>query len=246
MTTAEAGPIRVVGPQVRHIVWDWNGTILGDSGALIAATVDALHACGFPPITRADYQRHHCQPIPLFYERLVGRALAAREQQRLDECFRAAYARHRQTVSLTADASAALRRWAATGATQSLLSMYPHPELMPLVSAAGIASYFARIDGSTGTDLAHKAPHLARHLQHLGLQAQQVLVVGDSVDDAHAARTCGVRCVIYHAGEDALHAREHFTDIGVPVVPSLQAAVDAALRSTSADPERAGTVDGRR
>lgn len=37
-----------------HIVWDWNGTILGDSGALIAATIDALGACGFPPVTRAE------------------------------------------------------------------------------------------------------------------------------------------------------------------------------------------------
>ncbi|WP_250037361.1 HAD family hydrolase [Paractinoplanes maris] len=237
MTTAEAGAIRVVGRQMQHIVWDWNGTILDDSGALIAATIDALHACGFPPITRADYQRHHCQPIPLFYERLVGRALGLQEQQRLDGCFREAYARHQQAVSLTADASAALRRWAATGATQSLLSMYPHSELVPLVTAAGIATYFTRIDGSMGADLAHKAPHLARHLRHLDLETQQVLLVGDSVDDAHAARTCGVRCVIYHAGEDALHAREHFTDIGVPVVPSLQTAVDAALRSTSADPE---------
>lgn len=229
---------------MQHIVWDWNGTILGDSRALIAATIDALHACGFPPITRDDYQRHHCQPIPLFYERLVGRALDTHEQQRLDECFRAAYARHRRAVTLTADASAALRRWAATGATQSLLSMYPHAELVPLVTAAGIASYFQRIDGSTGTDLAHKAPHLARHLRHLGRQARQVLLVGDSVDDIRAARACGVQCVIYHAGGDALHAREHFTQLGVPVVSSLQAAVDAAL-STSASRHRCIVNDPR-
>ncbi|BEL04575.1 HAD-IA family hydrolase [Actinoplanes sichuanensis] len=214
---------------VRHIVWDWNGTILGDGGALIAATVDALVACGFPAITRADYQRHHCQPIPLFYERLAGRALDAGEQQRLDECFRVAYARHRRTAALTADASAALRRWAATGATQSLLSMYPHTELVALVTAAGIGRYFVRVDGSVGADLASKAPHLARHLQRLGLAAEQVVLVGDSVDDALAARECGLRCVIYHAGDDALHAREHVTALGVPVVSSLQAAVDVAL-----------------
>jgi phosphoglycolate phosphatase-like HAD superfamily hydrolase len=107
--------------------------------------------------------------------------------------------------------------------------MYSHADLVPLVTAAGIAPYFARIDGSTGTDLAHKAPHLALHLRRLGLEAQQVLLVGDSVDDADAARECGVRCIVYHAGEDALHARGHFTELGVPVVSSLQAAVDAAV-----------------
>lgn len=217
------------GGRVEHIVWDWNGTILGDSRALIAATVDAFRACGLPPITRADYQRQHVQPIPLFYERLAGRALSAGDQARLDECFRAAYARQRRAVTLTAGAPAALRRWAAAGGTQSLLSMYPHADLAPLVAAAGIAAYFARVDGSVGPDLAHKAPHLARHLARLGLNAERVLLVGDSLDDAHAAAACGVRCVVFHGGADALHAREHFAGVDAPVVSSLRAAVDAAL-----------------
>jgi phosphoglycolate phosphatase-like HAD superfamily hydrolase len=214
---------------VEHIVWDWNGTILGDSAALIAATLDAFRECGLPPITRADYQRHHVQPIPLFYDRLAGRTLSPDEQRRLAGCFRVAYAEHGAAVTLTADAAAALQRWAAAGRTQSLLSMYPHEELLPLVTAAGIASRFARIDGSVGTDVAHKAPHLARHLSSLALDPGAVLLVGDSVDDARAAEACGVRCLVYHAGEDALHVRDHFAGVDAPVISSLQAAVDAAL-----------------
>ncbi|GLY99787.1 HAD family hydrolase [Actinoplanes sp. NBRC 103695] len=214
---------------VRHIVWDWNGTILGDSRALIAATIDAFDTCGLPPITRADYQLHHVQPIPPFYERLAGRPLSPAEQARLGECFRVAYARHREAVTLTTDAAVALERWAAAGGTQSLLSMCPHEELVPLVTAAGIAPFFARVDGSVGPDVAHKAPHLARHLEGLSLEPAGVLLVGDSVDDARAARECGMRCLVYHCGDEALHSRAHFTDIDAAVVPSLGAAVDAAL-----------------
>lgn len=58
-----------------------------------------------------------------------------------------------------------------------------------------------------------------------------MVLVGDSVDDARTAQECGVRCVIYHAGVDVLHAREHVAQLGVPVVSSLQAAVDAATES---------------
>jgi phosphoglycolate phosphatase-like HAD superfamily hydrolase len=213
---------------VDHIVWDWNGTIFGDSIALIEATIDAFRECGMSTVTRADYQRHHTQPIPTFYERLAGRALTDEEQRHLDRSFRSAYARHRATATLTADAVTALTRWSATGRRQSLLSMYPHDELVLLVRIAGIEEFFARIDGSTGRDVARKAPHLARHLERQDLSPERTLVVGDSVDDALAARECGASCLIYHPGADALHTRDHFADLGVPIVTTLEAAVDHA------------------
>jgi len=109
-----------------------------------------------------------------------------------------------------------------------LLSMYPHAELVPLVQTVGIASFFARIDGTIDHDVARKAPHLARHLRRQDLRPARVLLVGDSVDDVRAARECGVDCLIYHPGADALHARDHFADLGVPLVTTLQAAVEYA------------------
>jgi phosphoglycolate phosphatase-like HAD superfamily hydrolase len=214
---------------IEHIIWDWNGTIFGDSGALIDATIDTFAAAGLKPITRADYQRHHMQPITEFYNRLSGRQLTDEEQTRLDSGFHAAYARHREWVTLTADAVEALTLWSNAGKRQSLLSMYPHDRLMPLVTGAGIAGFFTRIDGTDGVEIRRKAPHLARHLRQLDVAPQRVLVIGDSVDDVVAAGECGVHCVVYHAGEDALHARDHFDGTGVPIVSSLREAVDRLL-----------------
>lgn len=211
--------------KVKHIVWDWNGTLFGDSGALIAATVEAFHRCGLPAVTRDSYQRHHTQPIPAFYDRLAGRRLSDTEQARLAECFRDAYGRYRQTVALTAGAVRALSQWAETGGRQSLLSMYPHRDLVPLVTAAGIGHFFTAVDGTAGTEVASKAPHLARHLRRRRIPVASALLVGDSVDDVRAAAGCGVRCVVYHPGADALHARDHFSDLGAPIVPTLQDAV---------------------
>lgn len=230
---------------IEHIVWDWNGTLFGDSGALISATIDAFRDCGLPPPTRADYQRHHTQPIPAFYARLAGRDLSDAEQARLAECFRTAYATHRTSVTLTPDAEAALTRWAAAGRRQSLLSMYPHRDLLPLVEAVGISALLARVDGSTGADVAHKAPHLARHLQAQQLDPARVLLVGDSVDDVRAARACGVRCVVYHSGEQALHAWDHFDEFGVPVVTSLSAAVSWALQAQPTHVRAKGRTSSR-
>ncbi|GAU66496.1 putative hydrolase [Streptomyces sp. NBRC 110611] len=215
-------------PFVSHIVWDWNGTIFNDSRALIDATLDAFDACAMPPITIADYQREHTQPIPEFYNRLAGRTLTDDEQDRLNQSFMTSYLRYREKARLTDDAVAAMSRWRAADRRQSLLSMHPHERLMPLVERAGITEFFTRIDGTVG-ELPYKAPHLAEHLERQGIAPEHAVVVGDSVDDAQAARECGVRCLLYHSGEDALHAREHFAELRVPVVESLTGAVSQLL-----------------
>lgn len=215
-------------PLVSHIVWDWNGTIFNDSRALIDATLDAFAECGLPPITVADYQRKHTQPIPEFYNQLARRTLTDNEQDRLNQGFQTAYLRYRQKARLTDDSIAAMSRWRAANQQQSLLSMHPHERLVPLVKREGITDFFTRIDGAVGT-LPRKAPHLAEHLERQGIAPERAVVVGDSVDDARAARECGVFCLLYHSGDNALHAREHFEELRVPVVETLVGAVSLLL-----------------
>jgi phosphoglycolate phosphatase-like HAD superfamily hydrolase len=216
-------------PAVQHVVWDWNGTIFGDSKALIDSTIDAFRDAGMEPITREGYQRHHVQPIPLFYDRLAGRTLSPAEQRLLDQHFQVAYLRRRETIRLTYDAVDALTLWRDAGGGQSLLSMYPHDRLVPLVEKSGITGFFSAVDGLVGEESGRKAPHLRRHLEKVGVSPDRVLVIGDSADDARAARECGAACLLYHAGEDALHAIDHFDDLGVPIVHSLTEAVTEIL-----------------
>lgn len=220
---------------IDHIVWDWNGTLLGDSGAIIDATIAAFAACGLPSVTAAEYRRRHTQPISEFYNRLAGRRLSDEEQARLLTCFHTAYGRRRKLVSLAVDAVEALSLWAEAGRRQSLLSMYPHDLLMPMVTGTGIGHFFARVDGTDGVDIASKAPHLSRHLKQLGVSPKRVLVIGDSIDDARAARACGAHSVLYHSGENALHLREHFAEVGVPVVTTLRGAVEDLLSGCGQD-----------
>jgi HAD superfamily hydrolase (TIGR01549 family) len=217
-----------MGSGVTHIVWDWNGTIFDDGGALIGATIEAFAAAGLGQVTIELYQRLHVQPISVFYERLAGRALSAAEQRVLDAAWRTAYEGYQESLRLAADALQALTRWTKDGGTQSLLSMYTHDQLLPLVRRMGIAHHFVRIDGWVEPSPNRKAPHLREHLRRLGLSGEQVLVIGDSVDDVHAAREAGAACAVYHSGPTALHDRAHFTDLGVPVVDSLVAAVALA------------------
>jgi phosphoglycolate phosphatase-like HAD superfamily hydrolase len=158
-----------------------------------------------------------------YYSMVLGRPVDATEFARLDKAFHDAYSAGLMACALSADAHAALRSW--TG-TQSLLSMWFHHELVPTVHRYGLTSYFGRVDGLRDqVGGGPKAPHLVAHLDAQGRTGAECVLIGDSVDDAEAARSVGARCVLYSGGfTDPARLR----DTGAPVVDSLSAAITLA------------------
>jgi phosphoglycolate phosphatase-like HAD superfamily hydrolase len=214
---------------MRHIVWDWNGTLFDDQHLVLEGLGAVLDAAGLPRVDLATYQRLYTRPVQRFYERLFGRPIAPDEWERLDDVYHAGYRAALERAGLAADAELALGRVAATGRSQSLLSMWRHDELVPLVDRLGITGHFARIDGLRGPAGGLKAPHLEAHLRELvhlaGDDPSEVLVIGDALDDAAAAAAIGARCVLYDGGS---HPREELAAAGAPVASSLTGALELA------------------
>ncbi|MEU5533815.1 HAD family hydrolase [Streptomyces sp. NPDC020362] len=212
-----------------HIVWDWNGTLFHDNDAIIGATNAAFAELGLAPITLEEYRALYCVPVPKFYERLLGRLPTEAEWERMDGVFHRHYTEHRVRCGLTDGAADLLAGWRSAGHSQSLLSMYGHEELVPLVRGFGIEGHFVRVDGRTGPSGGSKAEHMVRHLEALSgaVEAARTVVIGDAADDAVAARHVGARAVLYTGGS---HSRASLEEVGVPVVDTLAEAVAAAQR----------------
>ena len=205
---------------MRHVVWDWNGTLFDDQHVVVEALNAVLDDFGLDPVDLAAYQQLYTRPVQLLYERLFGRVIAGDEWQRIDDVYHDGYRAALGRAGLAPDAEAALDAVGSNGRTQSLLSMYRHDELLPLVSAFGIDDRFVRIDGLRGPGGGPKAPHLEHHLGTLvtGVSAGEVVVVGDALDDAAAAAHVGASCVLYDGGS---HPREELERVGVPVADTL-------------------------
>ncbi|MFF4752985.1 HAD family hydrolase [Streptomyces sp. NPDC002514] len=211
-----------------HIVWDWNGTLFHDNEAIIGATNAASAELGLEPITLEQYRAMYCVPVPKFYERLMGRLPTEAEWQVMDVVFHQYYSEHRTRCSLTEGAADLLAGWRSAGHSQSLLSMYGHEELVPLVRGFGIETHFIRVEGRTGPSGGSKAEHMVRHLEALtGVEPARTVVIGDAADDAVAARHVGARAVLYTGGS---HSRASLEEAGVPVVDTLAEAVAEAER----------------
>lgn len=212
-----------------HIVWDWNGTLFHDNDAIIGATNAAFAELGLEPITMEQYRALYCVPVPKFYERLLGRLPTDAEWEVMDATFHRYYSEHRVRCGLTAGVTKLLADWgAAAGRSQSILSMYGHEELVPLVRGFGIEAHFIRVDGRTGPSGGSKAEHMVRHLGALGgVDPGRTVVIGDAADDAVAALHVGARAVLYTGGS---HSRASLEGAGVPVVDTLDEAVAEAER----------------
>ncbi|MGW7055359.1 HAD family hydrolase [Streptomyces sp. NPDC054887] len=213
-----------------HLVWDWNGTLLDDISAVIGATNAAFAEIGIEPITLARYRELYCVPIPRFYERLRGRLPTEAEWLVMDEAFHRHYTELRVVCALAQGVEELLVEWGAAGRSQSLLSMYGHEQLVPVVRQYGIERHFVRVDGRTGPSGGSKAAHMARHVAALGgVTPERVVVIGDAVDDAVAAAHVGARAVLYTGGS---HSRASLEPAGVPVVDTLAEAVELAEQWT--------------
>ena len=83
----------------------------------------------------------------------------------------------------------------------------------------GIDAHFRRVDGLLPEQAGgSKAEFMVRHIAALGVDAADVVMVGDSVDDAVAARHAGARAILYTGG---MQARVDLDRFGVPVIDRL-------------------------
>lgn len=213
-----------------HLVWDWNGTLLDDNTAVVGATNAAFGEVGLAPITVEQYREMYCIPIPRFYERLMGRLPTDEEWELMDGVFHRFYTEQRAACGLTAGAAELLSRWQLTGRSQSIMSMYRHDELLPVVRGFGIERHFVRVDGRTGPSGGSKAQYMERHLAALeGVSPRHTVVIGDAVDDAVAAAHVGAKAVLYTGGS---HSRASLEKAGVPVVDTLAEATALAEQLT--------------
>ena len=215
---------------MRHLIWDWNGTLVDDLAVVVDAVNVTLEELGAAPISASDYRDNYTRPVRVFYERILGRSVSDPDWRLLDDRFHAAYRERLDTAGLSAGAADTLRSVAEEGATQSVLSMWWHEELVPEVARLGVAPHMLLVEGNTTRAGEPKANLLAAHLgaleQRHGIAAPETVMIGDTLDDAMACAANAVACVLVDAGS---HHRSELAASGYPVAADVRAAAVLAL-----------------
>jgi phosphoglycolate phosphatase len=186
-------------PHYRHIIWDWNGTLLDDLDYCLGVMNAILRPRGLPLLDRARYHTVFDFPVRDYYARL-GFDAAKDSFEALSVEFIRGYDANRLTCGLHPNARAQLAAVQAAGLTQSILSAYRHETLVEIVTHFGLLPYFTHLAGLDNI-YAHSKAELGRaQVAQLGLSPREILLIGDTLHDLHVAREIGVDCVLVAAG----------------------------------------------
>lgn len=193
---------------MKHIIWDFNGTLLDDTRLSVDVDNLVFARLGLPAITIEDYRRHMTMPVRGFYTAL-GVDYAVHPYELISRIWLDAFNANAVSVGLAPGMQELVRRLYAQGVTQSVLSATYEPSLREQCGALGLDPYMADIAGRQD-ERADKKTEIAREqLARLGLCARQTVLVGDMATDAELAQELGAACVLVswgHNDEERLRA----------------------------------------
>ena len=221
---------------VQYVIWDWNGTLLDDTEAVVAGLNDMLARRGLPSITLEGYRDVFAFPARDFYAR-IGFRLEEEDWDALAREYHDAYAAHPK--ALNRDALPALEAVRSRGARQSILSAHEQGRLDAITRQLGVAPYMEHVFGVDNLDGASKLDRARELLSRIRAAhfpdasdvgwRTRVVVVGDAIHDKEVADALGVGCVLCAQGG---HSAARLRRVA-PTAETLLDAVDMIFSSST-------------
>ena len=205
------------GTTLKHIIWDWNGTLLDDLGLCLVIINGMLTRHDLPPVSHNAYLELFDFPVQDYYQR-IGFDFSQTPFETLSDEFITAYELGRPTCRLMAGAREVLALVQNRGLTQSILSASKAAYLTKAVAEYGIQDHFSSVQGLNDHHAAGKLALAQSFLEESGLDPSQTLLVGDTTHDGHIAGELGLGCILIPNGH---HSRARLEEVGFPVLPSL-------------------------
>jgi len=189
----------------KHIIWDWNGTLLDDVGLSLEAINIVLARYDLPTLGRERYLSIFTFPVIEYYKKLdfdfnvtpfniVGTEFI---EEYTDRMF---------LVPLHPGAEEFMQLAADYGITQSMLSAAKQQMLEKLTTHHGLQNYFIRIVG-LDNHYAHSKLEAGKvWMAELPFRPEEILYIGDTLHDVDVARELNVDIVLLSLGHTD-HAR---------------------------------------
>ena len=177
----------------KHIVFDWNSTLLDDAEAIHLSTNRLLESAGHPPMTLAFFQHHYAVPFRQLYHNL---GLPEAESQRLIDLNNSAFHDHYEPLAHAAplrDGAMDVLRYAQTHGVQStILSNHLVESIRVQLRRLDIEHFFAEVlayaDRATQFQHMTKGEKLRQFRATQKMDDHPTMIVGDSVEEIEIAR----------------------------------------------------------
>jgi len=194
-------------PRYKHIIWDWNGTLLNDAWMAVKVINETLAKRNMPTIDREHYQRIFGFPVKDYYRRL-GFDFVEESFEQVGTEFIEGYEARKYDVNLHDGVERVLQRLGQQGITHSILSAYQQNTLDELVEHFGLTDVFVGVVGLDNHYAHSKVDNGVRWMEALQMDQEDILFVGDTAHDHEVAEAIGVDCALIPGGHQTREALE--------------------------------------
>ena len=202
----------------KHIMWDWNGTLLDDSHMAVMVINKTLAKRDMPTIDHEHYQKIFGFPVIDYYRRL-GFDFVDESFEIVGTEFIDGYEEHKFEVDLHTGVRDVLTTLTGRGIGHSILSAYKQNTLDELVAHFGLTEQFVKIVGLDNHYAHSKVDNAIQWMSELGHDTKDVLFVGDTEHDFEVAESIGVDCILIPGGHQT---QEALAATGARVVDGVQ------------------------
>ncbi len=183
----------------KHIIWDWNGTLLNDVDFCRKIINRILVENNLPDLSLKKYREIFTFPVQDYYT-AAGLDFSKTSFEILGKDFIDEYESKKLTCSLHDNAVEVLSAIHQKGIKQSVLSAYLHENLVNILNHYNLTQYFDNIVGLDNIYAGSKIHLGIKLIEELDVNKSEVLFIGDTLHDAEVAEAMGVNCILIANG----------------------------------------------
>lgn len=204
---------------IKHVVWDWNGTLLDDIDVSMDALNTILRDEKLPLVLdKNEYRKYFQFPVIEYYKK-VGFDFEKTPFSELAQAYMRHYQPHSLQCNLHDGVEEALYEVNKKGIVQYLLSASDLTFLHEQLAQYDIEKFFNQVRGLDNIHAHSKAELAKRFVQEKELNPQEVVFIGDSVHDSEVAHGAGCRCILIANGHEH---KNKLLKTGCKVVDNIQ------------------------
>ena len=202
----------------KHIIWDWNGTLVDDVWLVVEIMNKMLKKRQLPGIDSKKYKEIFDFPVTKYYIKL-GFDFSREPFEKLTVEFIGEYYRRFNECKLFNHTEELLKKIRDMGISQSILSASKEDVLLEKVRYYGIDKYFCKIIGLENHYAESKIERGKKWIAGLKIDPQEVLLIGDTIHDYVVSKHIGGDCLLIASGHNSY---ERLVTLDTDIVRSLE------------------------
>ena len=202
----------------KHIIWDWNGTLINDAWLCVVIMNNILEKRGLDLITIDDYREQFTFPVRDYYIKL-GFDFSVEPFEVCGMEFINDFKKRKFDAFLFTHIESVLDELSRIGITHSILSAQNKQILAETVAHYQIQNRFLGINGLDNYYAYSKVNIGKAWIARLSYNPAEVVMIGDTVHDFEVAQAMGTDCILISSGHNS---RDRLEKMGVLVLDSPQ------------------------